>query len=152
MNPADKKPAPFHFVHTTVLLLAAFLILFYMKGGILSKLEYLLNSSSAMTAPVIKETFRLISFSEGKLRLAKFAMATAIFLIVGYAASFSALRLLRVSPAGGKRPRTALLALGWTLYFLALSLLALKAWADGRFPIEDAEIVVFTLANVRGGD
>ena len=132
MNPADKKPAPFHFVQTTVLLLAAFLILCGIKdGGMRRRLGYLLSPS---------------------LKTVKFVAKTALFFIIGYAASFSALRLLRVSPAGGKRPRTALLALGWTLYFLALSLLALKAWADGRFPIEDAEIVVFTLANVRGGE
>ena len=123
MNPADKKPAPFHFVQTTVLLLAAFLILCGIKdGGMQRRLGYLLSPS---------------------LKTVKFVAKTALFFIIGYAASFSALRLLRVSPAGGKRPRTVL---------LALSLLALKAWADGRFPIEDAEIVVFTLANVRGGE
>ncbi len=134
MGMINKKYRLFYAVHIAVVLLASLFIFYGLKGSIQERLESLQSFSS--------HTIKLL-------------VETGVFLLFGTFFALLSFRFLNVIPA--RKPESkntsqnALLVLAWLFYFIALTLLVLKRWADKRFPMEQPEIVYFTLSHLQGG-
>lgn len=114
---------------------------------------------------------RLALFKDFSFDTLKFIVKTAVFLFAGFFISFlifkfatdfqssvseqtvqkSDLKDESVKSKNSKSKKSVMLILSWIFYFISLSLLVLKRWAVVRFPIDEIEVVYFTLKNIRGG-
>ena len=129
---SNKKHSTFYIVNTTVLLLSAFVILCGLRGSIQERLGYF-QDFSILTVKFILKSFGTLFFS------------CAIIIL--------AIKILKPVPENPsqKKKKIFFLLSGYFLYFIALSLLVLKKWATNRFPMDQPEVVYFTLTHIQGG-
>ncbi len=122
----------FYFVNVGVVLVSALFILYGFRG--MQK--------------------QLAKITSGSVLLSPFALKTLGFLVLGGIFGFLVLRFLSVSPQKKtdalQKSHKKFLVLAWIFYFLAFSLLVLEEWALNRFPIDQPEVVYFTLLNIQG--
>lgn len=132
MKTLNKKHSAFYIVNTIVLLLSAFVILCGLRGSIQERLGYF-QDFSILTVKFILKSFGTLFFS------------CAIIIL--------AIKILKPVPENPsqKKKKIFFLLLGYFLYFIALSLLVLKKWATNRFPMDQPDVVYFTLTHIQGG-
>ena len=81
----------------------------------------------------------------------KLILKTLVLLFVGFIFLFSSFQILKVSPITYiSKNKYWLLIISWILYFISLTLLLAKRWAEDRFPMQQPEIIFLNAINYNG--
>lgn len=124
-----KKEKKLFLTNVAIVLLASLLALYGLRGGILEKLDGFLYFSTSTI---------------------EFIFLTILFLLFSFVFALGALNVLnaKIIEVSDSKLKLSFLIVGWILYFLSLSLLVLKEWALGRFPMNQPIVVYFTLTKL----
>ena len=126
----NKQHKNFLFINITLLLTASFIILCGIIGLFRKNLH------------IFFSTHYVIIF-----------FLSFCFFCAGFLFFFLCIKLLKIKPditPEYKKSKILFLIIGYVFYFIALFLLVLKQWGIDRFPIDQPEIVYFTLLNING--
>lgn len=125
-----KSTLKFYIINVTIILLASLLVIYSIRASIQEKLNI----------------YKSFSF-----QTIKFTIKNILFLICGYIFVFFNVKIFSVKPfiSDFSKKQKALLFSSFFIYFLSMVMLILKNWAINRFPMDQIEIVIYTLKNLQ---
>lgn len=94
---------------------------------------------------------RLLAFSSFSISSLKILVQTAGIITAGFCFFLVFFKIAKVSPLSiSSKKKLPLLITGWIFYFMSISLLLAKRWAEVRFPMEQPDIIFFNILNYKG--